>query len=270
MDGSLTALVDLLADLPAAHGDGGWLLVPDTNALLFKPDLETWRPPGGAWTVVLVPQVLRELDAVKMRRGDVADKAAGVIRRVKEYARRGDTFKGVPIADSLSLREVAVDADMGDTLPWLRAGHGDDELLAGVLELRCQDLSAVVALASRDRNLQNNARLARCLYLDSRPEGQRRGVRRLPDPVEVPTISRFYGIVIRMYFVDHAPPHFHAFYAGEEAVIAIQTDEILRGALPGRALRLVREWTAMHRDELTANWERLQVPEQPAPITPLP
>jgi len=48
----------------------------------------------------------------------------------------------------------------------------------------------------------------------------------------VPTISRFYGIVIRMYFSDHAPPHFHAVYAGEDAVIAITTGEVLRGALP--------------------------------------
>ena len=70
----------------------------------------------------------------------------------------------------------------------------------------------------------------------------------------VPTISRFYGIVIRMYFADHAPPHFHAVYAGEEAVIAITTLEVLRGALPDRALRMVREWASMHRDELAANW----------------
>ena len=96
------------------------------------------------------------------------------------------------------------------------------------------------------------------------------GVRCKLDPVDVPTISRFYGIVIRMYFLDHRPPHFHAIYAGYEAVIEIETDEILRGALPERALRLLREWTSIHRDELAANWERLQVPEQPAPIAPLP
>ncbi len=86
----------------------------------------------------------------------------------------------------------------------------------------------------------------------------------------MPTISRFYGIVVRMYFADHVPPHFHAVYAGEEAVIEIATGEILRGRLPDRALRMVREWALMHRDELAANWERVQVPEQPAPIAPLP
>ena len=86
----------------------------------------------------------------------------------------------------------------------------------------------------------------------------------------VPTISRFYGIVIRMYFADHAPAHFHAVYAGAEAVVAIADGAVLRGALPERALRLVREWAAEHRAELEVNWERVQVPEQPHPIDPLP
>lgn len=73
----------------------------------------------------------------------------------------------------------------------------------------------------------------------------------------MPTISRFYGIVIRMYFVDHAPPHFHAAYAGEEVVIALATGAILRGGVSERALRLVREWAALHPEELAANWDRL-------------
>jgi hypothetical protein len=58
----------------------------------------------------------------------------------------------------------------------------------------------------------------------------------------VPRISAFYGIVIEMYFGDHAPPHFHARYSGDEATIVIATGEILDGSLPPRALRLVREW----------------------------
>ena len=86
----------------------------------------------------------------------------------------------------------------------------------------------------------------------------------------MPTISRFYGIVIRMYFSDHAPPHFHAVYAGDEAVIVIATGDILRGTLPDRALGMVRQWASIHHDELVANWEHIQVPEQPTPIAPLP
>jgi hypothetical protein len=86
----------------------------------------------------------------------------------------------------------------------------------------------------------------------------------------VPTISRFYGIVIRMYFSDHAPPHFHAVYAAEEAVVAIETGEVIRGEIPERALRLVREWASIHKDELTANWERIQLRDAPLPVPPLP
>lgn len=67
------------------------------------------------------------------------------------------------------------------------------------------------------------------------------------DACRVPTISRLNGIVI-----------------------AIATGEVLRGAVPDRALRLVREWASIHRDELAANWQRTQVPEQPAAIAPLP
>lgn len=73
-----------------------------------------------------------------------------------------------------------------------------------------------------------------------------------------------------MYFSDHAPPHFHAVYSGEEAVLAIETGGVIRGELPDRALRLVQEWASMHRDELNANWELLQVPETPRPVPPLP
>ncbi len=72
----------------------------------------------------------------------------------------------------------------------------------------------------------------------------------------MPTISLFYGIAIRMYFYDHAPPHFHAIYGGEEAVISIETGEMLDGNLPRYARRLVEEWTALHRQALSDNWDR--------------
>lgn len=73
-----------------------------------------------------------------------------------------------------------------------------------------------------------------------------------------------------MYFSDHPPPHFHAVCAGEEAVVVIANGELLRGAMPERALRMVREWAVLHRQVLFANWDRLQEPGQPTPIDPLP
>jgi hypothetical protein len=69
----------------------------------------------------------------------------------------------------------------------------------------------------------------------------------------MPRISEFYGIAIYLYYADHNPPHFHAIYAGQQAEIEIGTGEVLRGALPARALRLVQEWTETYRDEIKAN-----------------
>jgi hypothetical protein len=86
----------------------------------------------------------------------------------------------------------------------------------------------------------------------------------------VPRISEFYGIVIEMYFDDHPPPHFHARYAGAEAVFVIATGEMLAGSLPPRAVRLVREWLEEHRDELAANFERGSALLPLEPVAPLP
>lgn len=86
----------------------------------------------------------------------------------------------------------------------------------------------------------------------------------------MPRISEFYGIVIEMYFRDRPPPHIHARYGGDEAVIAIATGEPIAGSLPGRALRLVREWTLMHRDQLDANWDHARAREALVAIAPLP
>jgi hypothetical protein len=86
----------------------------------------------------------------------------------------------------------------------------------------------------------------------------------------MPRISEFYAIVIEMYFADHPPPHFHAWYGGDSAKIAIAGGEVIAGDLPVRALRFVREWTPEHRDELEANWERAVRRQKPVPIAPLP
>jgi hypothetical protein len=74
----------------------------------------------------------------------------------------------------------------------------------------------------------------------------------------MPTISIFFGIVIRMYYGDHAPAHFHAFYQGHEALVAIETLEVIAGELPRRALELVFDWTELHRMELMDNWQKAQ------------
>ena len=85
----------------------------------------------------------------------------------------------------------------------------------------------------------------------------------------MPTISTFFGIAIRMYFDDHAPPHFHAYYGDDHAAIGIDSLDVLDGRLPNRAVRMVREWALEHRDELHVNWDRAVNHEPLISIEPL-
>lgn len=85
----------------------------------------------------------------------------------------------------------------------------------------------------------------------------------------MPEISRFFGIAIRFYYNDHEPAHFHAVYGEHEALIEVETFAVLRGELPRRALALVFEWAAIHREELRANWEKARSGTSPSPIAPL-
>ena len=78
----------------------------------------------------------------------------------------------------------------------------------------------------------------------------------------MPTIAWFYGIAIRMYIVDHAPPHFHAVYGQYEAFVAIETGEVIEGVLPKAAARLVREWALARQAQLRENWRRARTGEQ--------
>ena len=85
----------------------------------------------------------------------------------------------------------------------------------------------------------------------------------------MPEISRFFGIIIRMYFNDHVPPHFHADYGEHSIEITIETLEVWKGKLPNRVLGLVLEWASLHRDELRADWELARKEKPLDPIQPL-
>lgn len=69
----------------------------------------------------------------------------------------------------------------------------------------------------------------------------------------MPVISRFFGIAVYMYWRDHAPPHFHAKYQGQEVTVEIRTGKI-EGQINTRALALVQEWRQLHLSELSENW----------------
>jgi hypothetical protein len=79
----------------------------------------------------------------------------------------------------------------------------------------------------------------------------------------VPEISRFFGIIIAMFYNDHAPPHFHARYGEQRAIVAIDTLTVLSGHLSPRVQGLVTEWAALHQGELRENWRLAQ---QRAPL----
>ena len=85
----------------------------------------------------------------------------------------------------------------------------------------------------------------------------------------IPEISGFYGIIIRMYFKDYVPPHFHAEYKDYKAEYDIRTFEIIAGNLPSRANAMVLEWASIHREKLNMNWKRAQTPEILEKIKPL-
>ena len=72
--------------------------------------------------------------------------------------------------------------------------------------------------------------------------------------IAMPELTRFFGIIIAMYYNDHAPPHFHAKYGAGQAVICIDTGEVIEGNLSSRALRLVEEWRLLHQQELLNDW----------------
>ena len=85
----------------------------------------------------------------------------------------------------------------------------------------------------------------------------------------MPTISAFYGIIISMFFDDHAPPHFHAKYAEFKWTIDIKKLEMMKGDLPRRALLLILDWAAIHQLELLDDWQLCQEKQTPKKIEPL-
>ena len=88
----------------------------------------------------------------------------------------------------------------------------------------------------------------------------------------MPELSRFFGIIIRMYVEAggaHHTPHFHAYYQNQAVVVSLDPVELIAGALPRRQCRFVEAWAELHQQELLADWERLQNGQPPLPIAPL-
>lgn len=88
----------------------------------------------------------------------------------------------------------------------------------------------------------------------------------------MPELSRFFGVIIRMYMEAGEPhhlPHFHAYYQDDTAVFSLEPVELIVGSLPRRQRRLVEAWAEIHQADLMEDWVRLQSGQLPAPIDPL-
>ena len=84
----------------------------------------------------------------------------------------------------------------------------------------------------------------------------------------MPTISMFYGIIIRMYYTDHNPAHIHAYYGKYIAKFDLN-GKILEGTMPNKQVKLIQAWIILHKDDLNANWELAKNGEPPFKIKPL-
>lgn len=85
----------------------------------------------------------------------------------------------------------------------------------------------------------------------------------------MPVIAAFLGMIIKMYHADHSPPHFHVQYGEFEAVVAVETGNIIEGKLPPRIKRLVYEWVKMRKRDLKRAWNEARAHKIPKKIKPL-
>jgi hypothetical protein len=160
---ALDKQLELIAHLyDSAEGDP--IYVPDTNAVAWNPDLETWRfAEARRFTLVIMATVLGELDRLKVehRNPDFRTKAEGVINRLKSYRTRGELSRGVVLRRNVSaIKTIALEPKVEETLPWLDAAIDDDRILAAFVEVMRQHPRTPVILVTRDINLQNKAEYA--------------------------------------------------------------------------------------------------------------
>lgn len=85
----------------------------------------------------------------------------------------------------------------------------------------------------------------------------------------MPTVCMFRGIKICIYYNDHLPPHFHAFYGGDEVLVSIQDIEVLEGSFPSKQLKMLLGWAAFRQEELIENWELAKAQQELFAIEPM-
>ena len=141
------------------------ILIPDTNAIVSNPSPTQYRPiaGNGNFVFLLLPTVLAELDALKNthRNPVFREKVNKVITRVKGWRNQGTLRNGVTVDRTITVRAIAIEPSMKDTLKWLDKENRDDRIIASVLEVQSSYPNARVVLITGDVNLLNKADFAR-------------------------------------------------------------------------------------------------------------
>lgn len=146
------------------YSNGNYIIIPDTNALLSKPNLTDWKfKEIKKFCIVLTPTILSELDELKVshRVETVRVKSQKIIRQIKELRRRGKLTEGVVLVkDKSEVIAIATEPEFTKTLDWLVPDNNDDKIIASCLEVMRRYPNSPVILLTGDINLQNKAELA--------------------------------------------------------------------------------------------------------------
>lgn len=141
------------------------ILIPDTNAIVSAPDPINYKSLASesAFVFLLLPTVLAELDALKInhRNPDFRDKVNKVITRIKGWRNQGSLREGVTVHQTITVKAIASEPQMENTLSWLDKSNRDDRIIASVLEVQSNQPSARVVLVTGDINLSNKVDVAR-------------------------------------------------------------------------------------------------------------
>jgi PIN domain len=158
-------------------GEGADVFLPDMNALLYNPELELWEfPDSERCELVLGPSILVELDELKVnhRNPDIRERAEGLISRIKGYRGRGQLTAGVPLRKPVStLRALAAEPRMSESLSWLDPSNRDDRFIATAIETMRQHPRSAVTIVTRDINLQSKAELASLPFIEPPEPGSK-------------------------------------------------------------------------------------------------
>lgn len=146
------------------------IILPDTNALIQKPDPKSYKAltESDRLTIVFLPTVLSELDELKIKTSnpDFQKKVKSVITRLKGYRQQGNIVDGVIVEKTIKLKMIASEPNFNRTLSWLDRENNDDRIIASALEIQRDNPSSVVCLVTSDINLQNKTEMTRLTYID--------------------------------------------------------------------------------------------------------